>query len=103
VTGRLASIIPHRASPIRAEPDDKEGKDKECRAATWDAVRQAVATRHARESFVKDGSCQTRSYATRYDGALSEKEMFAKNDALEAEARTRWTDCGGKADVPPDK
>jgi hypothetical protein len=78
------------------------GKQKECRAASWDAVRQAVDTRKERERFVADKSWKTKTYATRYDGMLSEKEMFAKNDALEAEARALWTACGGKGDVPLD-
>src|ERR1041384_4534600 len=51
------------------------GKDKECRAATGDAVRQTVDTRKERERFVNDGSWKTRTYATRFDGVLSEKEL----------------------------
>jgi hypothetical protein len=74
--------------------------DKDCRAASWDAVRQAVDTRKERERYVADKSWKTKTYATRYDGILSEKEMFARNDALEAEARALWTACRGKGDVP---
>lgn len=80
----------------------REGKDDDCRAASWDAVRQAVDTRKERERFVADKSWKTKTYATRYDGMLSEKEMFARNDALEAEARALWTACGGNGDVPLD-
>lgn len=76
------------------------GKDQDCRAASWQAVFQAVDTRKERERFVADGTWKSKTYATRYDGILSEKEMFAKNDALEAEARGLWTACGGKGDVP---
>jgi hypothetical protein len=81
----------------------KEGKHPECRAAIWDAVRQAAAVRHERDYFTKDGSWQSRTYATRYDAILSEQEMFARNDTLEAEARSLWAECGGKGEVPPDK
>jgi hypothetical protein len=80
----------------------QEGKDKECRAASWDAVRQAIDTRKVRERFLKDKTWKSYTYATRYDGMLNEKELFAKNDALEAEARSLWTACGGKGDVPFD-
>lgn len=80
----------------------REGKAKECRAASWDAVRQAVDTRKERERYVAEKSWKTKAYATRYDGVLSEKEMFAKNEALEAEARALWNACGGKGDVPND-
>jgi hypothetical protein len=78
------------------------GKQKECRAATWDAVRQAIDTRKEREQHKASNSWRTNTYATRYDGVLSEKEMFAKNEALEAEARALWTACGGKGEVPFD-
>lgn len=78
------------------------GKQKECRAASWDAVRQAVDTRKEREQHKASNSWKTNTYATRYDGVLSEKEMFAKNEALEAEARSLWTACGGKGEVPLD-
>lgn len=80
-----------------------EHKDKECRAATWDAVRQAAATRHERDYHTKNGSWKTRTYATRYNGLLNEKEMYGRTDTLEAEARELWTACGGKDEVPPDK
>jgi hypothetical protein len=81
----------------------KEGKDKDCRAAAWDAVRQAVDVRHERDYWIKDGSWKVKTYATRHDGVLSEKEMYARTDALDAEAHALWADCGGKGDVPPDK
>jgi hypothetical protein len=80
----------------------RDGNGNDCRAATWDAVRQAVDTRKERERHVADKRWKTKTYATRYDGMLSEKEMFARNDALEAEARALWTACGGKGEVPLD-
>jgi hypothetical protein len=76
------------------------GKAKECRAAAWDAVRQAVDTRKERERYTREGSWSSRTYATRFDGVLSEKEMFAKNEQLEAAARAQWTACGGQGEVP---
>ncbi|MBC7977066.1 MAG: hypothetical protein H7138_18980 [Myxococcales bacterium] len=80
----------------------QKAKNKECRISSWDAVRQAVDTRKERERFVADKTWKTKTYATRYDGMLNEPQMFAKNEALEAEARTLWTTCGGKGDVPLD-
>jgi hypothetical protein len=78
-------------------------KDADCRAASWDAVRQTVENRKERKRKMDNNDWKEKTYATRYDGVLSEKDMFAKNDALEAEARALWTACGGKGDVPPDK
>lgn len=78
------------------------GSAKECRISAWDAWRQAVATRKERERFVADGSWKSRTYATRYDGLLGEKELFAKNDALETESQAVWKSCGGKGDLPND-
>ncbi len=43
-----------------------------------------------------------KTYATRYDGMLNEQQMFARNEALEAEARTLWTAGGGTGDGPLD-
>lgn len=80
----------------------REGKDKECRLASWDAVSKAKETRKERDYHKKNDSWKTNTYATRYDGMLDEKALFDKNDALEAEGRAMWTACGGKGEVPFD-
>ena len=80
----------------------KGSKDKECRAAVWDAVHEAVDARKDRERQIANRDWKSQTYATRYDGVMSEKELFAKFEAREAEARALWTACGGKGDVPFD-
>jgi hypothetical protein len=78
----------------------QEGHQKECRIAAWEAVHQALETVDQRRH---DGNNWTsKTYATRYDGVLNEKELFARNEALEAEGRRLWTSCGGKGEMPMD-
>lgn len=79
----------------------KAGKQKECRHAAWDAVSQANLLRTGRELEKKRGRWKPDlTYATRYDGILTEKELFARNDELEKEARGLFRGCGGPAAMP---
>ena len=78
----------------------QENKSKDCRAAVWDAVDQAEDARKERANHIASKSWKTLTYATRYHGEMTEQQMFAKLDALEAEARALWTACGGTGDVP---
>lgn len=80
----------------------RDGNDKDCRAATWDAVRQVKDARHERDYHIKDGSWKSQTYATRYDGLLNEKALFAKLDAIDSEAKDLWSQCGGKGEPPMD-
>lgn len=80
----------------------KAGKQAECRASVWDALDQVHDARKERDRHVKDGSWKVLTYATRYDGLMNEKDMFAKLDAREAEARALWGKCGGKGEPPID-
>jgi hypothetical protein len=80
----------------------RERKDKDCRTASWQAAREATAMRKERERHVADKSWKTHTYASRYDGMLSEAEMLTKLDAFEADARALWTACGGKGEMPID-
>lgn len=80
----------------------RDGNHKDCRAATWDAVRQTKDAKKERERFTKEGSWQSRTYATRYDGLMNEKALYAKIDVLESEAIELWGQCGGKGEPPMD-
>jgi hypothetical protein len=87
---------------VEAKRLKQGGKDKECRAAVWDAVHEAVDARKDRDRQIANRDWKTKTYATRYDGLLSEKEMFGKLEARETEARALWTACGGTGEVPLD-